>query len=50
MSIIGVAKSNGQKFNLKKFLGICKTWVYTFPVCGIIGYVLAVWMRVIFER
>ncbi len=41
MSIVGVTKASGEKYNSKKFLEICRTWVYTFPVCGIISYVLA---------
>lgn len=40
MSIIGVSKANGREHNMKKFLEICKAWVITFPVCGLIGFVL----------
>lgn len=42
MSIIGVAKARGEKYNSKKFLEICKAWFFTFPVCGLISYALAI--------
>ncbi|MBR2786145.1 MAG: hypothetical protein IKD76_01375 [Clostridia bacterium] len=48
MSIIGVAWADGGKCNYRKFLGICKAWVYTFPICGIISYVLAYIIGVVF--
>lgn len=41
VSIIGVGKCNGSKFNTKKVLDICKAWIFTFPVCGLLSYVLA---------
>lgn len=41
MSIIGVGKCSGSKVNIKKVTGICKTWIITFPVCGILAYLLA---------
>ncbi len=41
MSIIGVAKANGKKHDIKKFLNICKAWIFTFPVCGGIAYFIA---------
>lgn len=41
MSIIGVVKGNDGKYNIKKFLEICRTWIITFPVCGAIAYILA---------
>lgn len=46
MSIIGVVKGNGGKYNIKKFLEICRTWIITFPVCGAMSYILAI----IFEQ
>ena len=42
MSIIGVGKCSGSVFNSKKVLDICKAWVITFPVCGILGYGISV--------
>lgn len=42
MSIIGVGKVNENKLNMKKILEICKAWVFTFPVCGILSYIVAV--------
>ena len=42
MSIIGVAKSNGGKYNVKKFFEICRAWIITFPVCGVISFILAI--------
>ncbi len=47
MSIIGVAKANGERHNAKKFWEICKTWIITFPVCGGIAYGLAVAVQLI---
>ncbi len=41
MSIIGVVKACGGKCNYKKFLGILKAWIITFPICGVISYTLA---------
>lgn len=41
MSIIGVGKVCGNKFNAKKVLDICKAWIYTFPVCGCFAYIFA---------
>lgn len=42
MSIIGVGKCSGSKFNSKKVIDICKAWIFTFPVCGVLAYVLVV--------
>ncbi|MBR2240600.1 MAG: hypothetical protein IJ890_04380 [Clostridia bacterium] len=42
MSIIGVAKVTKKKYDITKFLDICKAWIFTFPVCGIISYLLAI--------
>lgn len=41
ISIIGVGKCSGSKFNSKKVVDICKAWVFTFPVCGALAYILA---------
>lgn len=41
MSIIGVGKCSGSKFNSKKVVDICKAWLFTFPVCGALAYILA---------
>lgn len=41
VSIIGVGKCSGSEFNAKKVMDICKAWIYTFPVCGVLAYVLA---------
>jgi len=41
MSIVGVVKANGGRYNIKKFLEICRTWIITFPVCGAMAYVMA---------
>lgn len=41
VSIIGVGKCSGSKFNAKKVMDICKAWIYTFPVCGVLAYGLA---------
>lgn len=41
ISIIGVAKCSQSKFNVKKVIDICKTWIFTFPICGIFSYVFA---------
>ena len=41
VSIIGVGKCSGSEFNVKKVMDICKAWVYTFPVCGVLAYGLA---------
>jgi len=47
MSIVGVVKGNGGKYNIKKFWEICRTWIITFPVCGAISYILAVGIKFI---
>ena len=41
VSIIGVGKCSGSKFNSKKVIDICRAWIFTFPVCGVLAYVLA---------
>lgn len=41
VSIIGVGKCSGSKFNTKKVIDICKAWIFTFPICGVLAYVLA---------
>lgn len=41
VSIIGVGKCSGSEFNAKKVMDICKAWIYTFPVCGVLAYGLA---------
>lgn len=41
VSIIGVGKCSDSKFNAKKVIDICKAWIYTFPVCGVLAYGLA---------
>lgn len=47
VSIIGVAKVSKEKFNMKSFMGICRTWIYTFPICLIISFILATVLKVI---
>ena len=47
MSIIGVAKSNGGKYNIRKFLEICRAWIITFPVCGVISFLIAIITKII---
>lgn len=42
VSIIGVGKCSGRRFNSKKVIDICKAWIFTFPVCGILAYLLAI--------
>lgn len=41
VSIIGVGKCSGSEFNAKNVMDICKAWIYTFPVCGVLAYGLA---------
>ncbi len=38
VSIISLPSTN--KINIKKFLEIVKAWALTFPVCGLISYIL----------
>ena len=42
VSIIGVGKSNNAKMSHKKISSIFKAWIYTFPICGGISYLLAI--------
>lgn len=42
ISIIGVGKvSTKNKLNIKKVVSILKAWVYTFPICGVLSYIIA---------
>lgn len=40
LSIIGVAKSYNSEINNAEVKNIIKAWIYTFPICGIISYIL----------
>ena len=40
LSIIGVAKSYNSKINKIEVKSIIKAWIYTFPICGAISYIL----------
>lgn len=40
VSIIGIGKSNKTKMDKKVILNIVKAWIWTFPVCGFISYIL----------
>ncbi len=40
ISIIGIGKTGKAKINSNKFLNILKAWIWTFPVCGGISYMI----------
>ena len=40
LSIIGVAKSYNSQINKIKVRNIIKAWICTFPICGVISYVI----------
>lgn len=40
LSIIGVAKNYNSKINKKEVKNIIKAWIYTFPICGVIAYII----------
>lgn len=40
VSIIGIGKSNKTKMDKKVILDIVKAWFWTFPICGVISYIL----------
>lgn len=40
LSIIGVARSYSVKINKIEVKNIIKAWIYTFPICGAISYVI----------
>ena len=42
MAIVAESFENkNSKINKKTFLDIAKAWIYTFPICGVIAYILA---------
>lgn len=41
LSIIAVAKSYKTEINKREVKNIIKAWIYTFPICGAISYVIA---------
>lgn len=40
ISIIGIGKLEKQKIEKKNVIDILKAWILTFPICGLIGYIL----------
>lgn len=40
LSIIGVAQIYNSKINKIEVKNIFKAWIYTFPICGVISYVI----------
>ena len=40
LSIIGVAKCYNSEINKIEVKNIFKAWIYTFPICGMISYVI----------
>lgn len=40
ISIVGIGKFNKVKVERKNIIDIFKAWIFTFPVCGVIGFVL----------
>ena len=40
ISIVGIGKINKIKVERKNIIDIIKAWIFTFPVCGILGFVL----------
>lgn len=48
VAIIGVGKSNNKKMNKKIINGIIKAWIYTFPICGGIAYLLTLIIKQVF--
>ena len=48
ISIVGTSKACNIKTNKKVVEDIIKAWVWTFPICGIIAYVLTTILKFIF--
>lgn len=46
MSIIAVGKNENTNINNSKILSICKAWFWNFPISGVIGYVLAILIKI----
>lgn len=40
ISIVGIGKLNSVKVEKKNIFDILKAWIWTFPICGLIGFVL----------
>ena len=47
MSIVAIGKNENSKMDNSKIFSICKAWFLNFPICGIIGYVLAILIHTI---
>lgn len=47
MSIVAIGKNENSKMDHSKIVSICKAWLLNFPICGIIGYVLAMLIHII---
>lgn len=41
VSIVGIGRANNSLMDGKRILDIMKAWIWTFPVCGGIAYILA---------
>lgn len=47
ISIVGIGKLSKLKIERKNILDIIKAWIYTFPVCALIGFVLTKFLIII---
>lgn len=48
MSIIAIGKNENSKMDKSRILSICKAWLWNFPISGLIGYVLALFINAMF--
>ena len=48
ISIIGIGKSMKTKINSIKFSNIIKAWIWTFPICGALSYILSKTFEIFF--
>ena len=45
MSIIAIGKNEKSRVDKAKVGSICQAWFWNFPVCGAIGYILAIFIK-----